>query len=67
MKYVRAGTLLSFPTAADRDFPSNHVTVTLAPDAPAGIAIDPGTGQILVDADRRAGARELRSARARGR
>ena len=43
-KYVKAGTLLSFMTGVDHDWPPNRLAFTLAPGAPAGTGIDPDSG-----------------------
>ena len=43
-KYVNAGSLLTFPTAADPDLPPQTLAFILAADAPVGSSLHPVTG-----------------------
>src|SRR5205823_3862822 len=43
-KYVKAGTLLSFHTAADFDLPPNNLSFTMNAGAAQGASIDPASG-----------------------
>jgi hypothetical protein len=44
-KHMQAGGTLSFPTAADRDWPAQTLTFLLDPTAPANATVNPLTGQ----------------------